>query len=133
MPIMLPPMPPSGGFRPLPPAGESTASGELLNWKEQGWGQLACLSLNSGTIFAHKSDFVEEIQEDAPPIGKIFTFTIGTDKKSGKPRALRIEEHRTVRSSGTIDKWDPAKSCGFISSDGRRVFAHKSNFRTQFD
>lgn len=120
--------------------------GSVLEWNpERACGFLECPGAPGAKFFAHKSEFASPIDEANPPIpGARVDFVLGIDPKSGKERAKDIRflsesgGYDSGRCAGTLEEWKPEKACGFIICstapyDGKRIFAHKSEFAEPFE
>eukprot|EP00747_Dinoflagellata_sp_TGD_P089024 gnl/TRDRNA2_/TRDRNA2_164195_c1_seq1.p1 gnl/TRDRNA2_/TRDRNA2_164195_c1~~gnl/TRDRNA2_/TRDRNA2_164195_c1_seq1.p1 ORF type:complete len:513 (+),score=96.15 gnl/TRDRNA2_/TRDRNA2_164195_c1_seq1:180-1541(+) len=104
--------------------------GTVKSFKDQ-WGWIESSQMDSD-VFAHVEDVVVGVLQK----GAAVTFEVGTDEKSGKPRALHIEVHNNQlgssrmsgnRLSGSVKQFkDP---WGWISSSSVEgdVFAHNED------
>jgi len=129
----------SDGEEDIQSGGERRSRGTLSDWKSE----KAC-GFVEGTDgkrwFAHKTEFAEPFAEgETPEVGSAVTFLPGVDSKSGRERAtdIRFGDDDTPipprRSLGIVSDWKVEKACGFIESDGKRWFAHKTEFAEPFE
>jgi len=116
--------------------------GNLVDWN----GRKACGFIEVPSMgkkyFAHKTEFQIQFSDFQGPPPNL-SFVPGMDPKSGKERACQILPEGAYESPmsgmsdeprlhGVLAQWQPQKACGFIDWDGKRVFAHKSEFELAF-
>jgi len=110
----------------LPQTGGERIEGTVASWKEA-WGWLSSPRLE-GEIFAHREDILNVEPSVVLAVGTSVVFEVGTDNKSGKPRAQRIELSTDGTLHGTIvswkDKWGWISSPQLAEGD---VFAHRED------
>lgn len=137
-------------------SGQPRWYGYLAEWKnEKACGFIQCEEPPGKRLFAHKSDFSFSFEDNDPPVeGMKLSFVHGRDAKSCKERAVDIakddgtrvrptgnvgasfgSDMAQLRLFGTLQEWKDEKACGFIVCEnppGKRLFAHKTDFTTQF-
>jgi len=100
--------------------------GKVESWKDA-WGWITCPQLESN-VFGHREDILNGHVGTTLAVGAALTFELGTDQKSGKPRALNIEVLQDGRLTGVLTSW--RNLWGWITCpqvpDGD-VFAHKED------
>jgi len=108
-------------------------TGSIKSWREA-WGWIASPDL-AENIFGHKEDLVNADPHHELQVGTEVRFDVGTDSKSGKPRAKRIElldvPEPSERLTGEITSWK--EQWGWIRCDeaeGGDVFAHSDDLMT---
>lgn len=116
--------------RPTPDAERQgdIVLGEVTSWKEP-WGWISTDS--DGEIFGHREELFDPTA--LIDVGTLVAFEVGEDKKSGKPRAVRIEITGGTgtggdRYNGVVTSWK--EDWGWIACDEigeGDVFAHKED------
>lgn len=106
-------------------------TGTITSWKEA-WGWIACPDLEEN-IFGHKEDILNaDVIFTGLEINTEVRFEVGTDAKSGKPRAKKIQiVGQEERYTGEIVSWK--EQWGWIKSsqiDDGDVFAHSDDLLT---
>jgi hypothetical protein len=135
--------------RPSRVSGARRLTGALTEWNSaRACGWIECKKAPGGRLFAHKSEFIEQFDDnDEPPPGLVLSFVQGVDNVSGKTRAcsIRISETGLDEAGGDLEQtplqgyltaWNQSKACGWVEADsepGTTYFAHKSEFLDTFD
>jgi len=115
-------------------AGGPRMAGKVEQWKDA-WGWITSPDGSFENIFGHREDFLNG-EFAHVSAGQDVTFEAGTDEKSGKPRAKRIElvgvsAGRGQKFYGEILSWKD--QWGWITCpkvDGGDVFAHSDDLLT---
>lgn len=142
-------LPMRASSRPSRVSGARRLTGALTEWNSaRACGWIECKKAPGGRLFAHKSEFIEQFDDnDEPPPGLVLSFVQGIDNVSGKTRAcsIRISETGLDEAGGDLEQtplqgyltaWNQSKACGWVEADsepGTTYFAHKSEFLDTFD
>lgn len=109
----------------------------MLDWDDaKACGFIETSERDLKKLFCHKSGFVQPFEDGrGPPVRTELSFVLGTDPKSGKPRALEIRiggDTGEPRMFGTVLEWNAVKACGFAQVSGgavsKKFFIHRSDF-----
>eukprot|EP00930_Biecheleria_cincta_P067072 TRINITY_DN5344_c0_g3_i1.p1 TRINITY_DN5344_c0_g3~~TRINITY_DN5344_c0_g3_i1.p1 ORF type:complete len:758 (-),score=169.70 TRINITY_DN5344_c0_g3_i1:150-2351(-) len=105
--------------------------GMVKSWKSP-WGWLECPEMQAD-VFAHEQDLVGGFGSARLQTGTEVSFEVGSDEKTGKPRALHIQvetgDEGGEALTGTIASWkDP---WGFVESPEleKQLFCHLDDIR----